>query len=199
MKTFLVADWHLGEDRMELLGRPFANAEDHINALRANHNGMVAPEDTVIMIGDVCYQKTPERLPLVAGFNGKKFLVRGNHDRGITDEQFKPYFEFIVPEGKGIEMVGPEGIPLFLTHYPSRSRADRFNIVGHIHSAWKYQLNMLNVGVDANHFRPTNLEKIPFYLKAITEFYDNDVWVGDHEANAPYKLTRGKKDVYFKG
>jgi calcineurin-like phosphoesterase family protein len=197
MKTFLTADQHLGEDRMELMGRPFDGKEEHIDYIRRKHNSIVSTDDLVYMLGDVCYQKTPELLSCLADFHGRKILIRGNHDRGITDEEFKRYFEQVIPEGQGIELDGPEGIPLYLTHYPSRSRPDRFNLVGHIHSAWKYQLNMLNVGVDVNHFRPINLEKIPFYLKAITEFYDNDVWVGDHSANLPFKETRGKKSVYF--
>jgi calcineurin-like phosphoesterase family protein len=196
MNTFCVADWHLGEDRFELMGRPFISQSQMINHLMMEHNSIVTPDDKVIMVGDVCYQKTPEFLSHVARFNGKKILIRGNHDRVFTDEQLKPYFEQIIPEGEGIELI-IEGIPCYITHYPTQGRVDRFNLVGHIHSAWKYQLNMFNVGVDVNHFQPVNLNRIPFHFKAVCEFYDNDVWVAYNEINSQFIGKRGKQGRYF--
>jgi calcineurin-like phosphoesterase family protein len=145
MNTWLTADWHLGEDRFELMGRPFTTQDEHIQTLIDNHNSVVSPDDEVLVVGDVCYQKTLEKLGHVWAFNGHKTLLRGNHDRGLTDEQLKPYFDTIVPEGEGILRTFG-GIDCYITHYPTESRTDLFNLVGHIHSAWKYQLNMLNVG-----------------------------------------------------
>jgi calcineurin-like phosphoesterase family protein len=149
-KTWITADWHLGESRLDLLLRPFSDTMAMGDALIGNHNALVSDDDTVIVAGDVCYQKAPEFLNFVARFKGKKILLRGNHDRVFTDEQLKPYFERIIPEGLGIELE-VEGIPCYATHYPTRGRADRFNLVGHIHAAWKYQLNTFNIGVDTNH------------------------------------------------
>jgi calcineurin-like phosphoesterase family protein len=197
MNTWLTADWHLGENRFELMARPFESINEHVYTLVENHNAVVKPEDMVIMNGDVCYQKAPEWLEHVSHFNGKKILIRGNHDRVLTDEQLKPYFEEIIPDGGGIEMV-IEGIPCYITHYPTEGRKDLFNLVGHIHAAWKYQLNMFNVGVDVNHFRPVNITTIPFHLRAISEFYDNDVWVAYNQINSAYVGKRGKKGTYFR-
>lgn len=196
MATWLTADWHLGEDRFEIMGRPFQTVDQHVNTLVANHNAVVAKDDTVYMIGDVCYQKKPEFLDRAALFHGKKTLIRGNHDRPITDAQFKKYFEHVVPEGMGIDLQ-VEDVKVYLTHYPTRGREDRFNLVGHIHGAWKYQLNSLNVGVDVHHFRPVNLDTIPFHFKAVCEFYDNDVWVGYDPINFIHRANRGKKTCYF--
>jgi calcineurin-like phosphoesterase family protein len=203
-KTWLVADWHLGESRFELMGRPFTTVDEHVQTLIDNHNAVVKPDDRVIVVGDVCYQKTPEFLKYVWAFNGRKTLVRGNHDRVLTDEQLQPYFEHIVAEGEGIEYIhnytedGKEkSLPCYITHYPSYGVGNMFNLVGHIHSAWKYQLNMMNIGVDVNHFRPVDMDRIPFHFKAITEFYDEDVWVAYCETNSAYLGKRGKKGTYF--
>jgi calcineurin-like phosphoesterase family protein len=168
-----------------------------VDTLVNNHNKLVAPEDEVIMAGDVCYQKTPEWLPNVSRFNGRKILIRGNHDRGITDEQFEPYFTRIIPDGCGLvkEICG---IPCYITHYPSEGRADAFNLVGHIHSAWKYQLNMLNIGVDVHQYKPVCLDSIRFHLDAICKYYDEDVWVAYNEINAKFRGQRGKKGTYFR-
>lgn len=151
MNTFLVADWHLGENRFELMGRPFLTQKQMINHLVFEHNALVEPDDMVIVNGDVCYQKAPEFLQHVKRFNGKKILIRGNHDRVFTDEQLFPYFEQILEDGYGYGMIIKD-IPCYITHYPSRGLPHLFNLVGHIHAAWKYQLNMFNVGVDVNHF-----------------------------------------------
>jgi calcineurin-like phosphoesterase family protein len=196
MSIWITADWHLGEDRFELMGRPFSSRSEHIDTLIENHNVLVKPDDTVIINGDVCYQKAPECLCLVERFNGRKILIRGNHDRVFTDEQLSPYFEQIFKEGDGYPMFIKD-IPCYITHYPTKGLQHMFNLVGHIHAAWKYQLNMFNVGVDVNHFRPVNIDTIPFHLKAISEFYDDDVWVAYNEINSSYVGKRGKKGSYF--
>lgn len=195
-KLWVSSDYHLGESRFELMGRPFKTVKEHINCIVDNHNAVVGVDDDVIVNGDVCYQNSPEYLPCVKWMNGRKILIRGNHDRVFTDEQLKPYFQKIVAEGDGIE-IDIEGIPCFITHYPTCGRVDRFNLVGHIHAAFKYQLNMLNVGVDVNHFRPVALDRIPFHYKAICEFYDEDVWVGNNPINSEYIGKRGKVGRYL--
>lgn len=197
MRRWITADWHLGEDRFKIMQRPFASRREMVEKLISNHNVRVSPHDEVYVLGDVCYQKTPEFLSEVSRFNGKKILVRGNHDRVFNDKDLKPYFHEIIPEGQGIE-IEIEKNKCYLTHYPTCGRKDIFNLVGHIHSAWKFQLNMYNVGVDVHHFCPIDIdEQIPFVLEAINSFYDEDVFISYNEINSNYKDTRGKKPSYF--
>ena len=195
-QVWICADWYLGEDRFELMDRPFISVDHMVNTLAANHNAIVDKNDTVYVIGNVCYQKKPEFLDRVSLFNGKKTLIRGNHDRPITDAQFKKYFKHVVPEGMGIELE-INGIKCYLTHYPTKGREDRFNLVGHVHNIWRFQLNMFNVGIDANHFMPVNFDKIPFWFKAICDYYDNDAWIAYNPINFVYKNNRGKKGSHF--
>ena len=197
MKTWITADWHLGEDRFQLMQRPFTSREQMVDTIKRNFNDIVAPKDHVIVVGDVCYQKAPEFLKHVADFNGVKTLIRGNHDNVFTDDQLLPYFDDIIEDGGGVDIkVGD--LDCYVTHYPSCGAKNRFNLVGHIHSAWKFQLNAINIGVDVNHFRPVDLdEQIPFAYKAITEFYDRDVWTAYDQINEQFRDTRGKKTSYF--
>jgi calcineurin-like phosphoesterase family protein len=104
MARFITADWHLGEDRLQIIGRPQASGEEMIEELVAKHNALVKPDDEVFVVGDVCYQKKPECVELVARFNGIKTLIRGNHDRDIPDEVFSRYFEQILPDGAGVQL-----------------------------------------------------------------------------------------------
>jgi calcineurin-like phosphoesterase family protein len=208
-ETWVSADWHLGEDRFKIMQRPFSTAEEMVETLLERHNKLVKPEDTVIVNGDVCYQKAPEWLPWVAKFNGQKILIRGNHDRVFSDTDLVPYFSIIVPEGDGKMLTSIDSnvavaydatnteIPLWITHYPSRAKDDAFNLVGHIHGAWKYQLNSLNVGVDVHNFAPVNVKDVPFFFQAITKFYDDDVWAAYHPSNEKYRTSRGVRGSYF--
>jgi calcineurin-like phosphoesterase family protein len=195
-QTWLTADWHLGETRFQIMGRPFTDQMEFVDYLVAKHNELVKPDDTLIVVGDVCNKQTPEFLSHVARFNGRKTLIRGNHDTDIPDSEFSKYFELIIPEGKGI-ILEFDGIPCYITHYPTCGSSNLFNLVGHIHAAWKYQLNMLNVGIDVHHFLPINSNTIGFHFKAICEFYDEDVWVAYNAANTEYCGIRGKKGRYF--
>lgn len=213
MGTWITADWHLGEDRFKIMQRPFTSPEEMVSTLIKKHNDVVMPDDIVIVNGDVCYQKTPEWLPRVAEFNGIKTLIRGNHDRVFSDADLAPYFQTIIPEGDGLQVTSietgtaiygnPEGdmpgseIPLWVTHYPGRAKETHFNLVGHIHGAWKYQMNSLNVGVDVHSYTPMNLKEVPFFFQAITKFYDDDVWAAYNIANEKYRTTRGVRGSYI--
>ena len=198
MNTWLVADHHLGEDRFDIMGRPFEDPNEQVEFLIKNHNSRVKQDDLVYFVGDICYNQHPEYLKNIERFNGSKILIRGNHDRYISDNEFLKYFDSITPEGDGIEL-DVENIPCYLTHYPTQGREDRFNLVGHVHGAFKYQLNSFNVCVDVNHYYPVNLKTIPFHLKAITEYYDADVWVAYNKINSSHYDKRGKKTSYFVG
>ena len=52
-----------------------------------------------------------------------------------------------------------------------------FNIVGHIHSLWKVQRNMVNVSTDIWNFSPVSEDKILFIRNAIENFYDENVFL----------------------
>lgn len=198
MFDFVTADWHLGETRMEIMQRPYTTPHLMLDDIKAKHNDLVKPDDKVLVVGDVIsnHANNPYAwLEEVSALNGIKTLIRGNHDKMFTNKELSKYFDEIVPESGGISFAVGD-IDCYATHYPTRGRKDRFNLVGHIHGAWKYQLNMLNVGCDVHHFMPLPIFKIPFFFTAIKNFYDDDVWVGYNELNTMYRSLRGKKGSY---
>lgn len=198
MSLFLTADWHLGDERLDKLQRPFGSVDDMHRALVREHNLLVAPDDELIVVGDVVAADDPELLELVPLFHGRKTLLRGNQDRRFSDDELAPYFELVLEEGEGLEL-DVAGIPLYATHYPTQGHAERFNLVGHVHKSWQVQLNSLNVGVDVHNYRPLPLERVPFFVTGVSDYYDEDVWVAYHDLNARYRGQRGKPGSYFSG
>lgn len=199
MARYFTADLHLGETRLELMQRPFRNDLENDQAIISNFRRVLTDDDELIIVGDAVSKSAHNPINSLRQLDfipGKKFLIRGNHDEQFTDEQLVPYFEDVYAHGDGIELTVSD-IPCYVTHYPTRGKKDKFNLVGHIHSAWKVQLNMINLGVDVHNFRPVSEHHIGFLYKAICEFYDNDVFVGNSFANLTHAASRGKKTSYF--
>jgi calcineurin-like phosphoesterase family protein len=152
-------------------------------------NNIVKPEDTVYYLGDFAY--TEESIKKAEELNGKKHLIRGNHDEKFDKKLFEPYFETVQDSLELTIKHGGEELDVFLTHYPAKGISDRFNLVGHIHGVWRLQKNMLNVGVDAWHFKPITQEEILFFYNAICKYYDEDCWAYSFQSNLDHE-KRGK-------
>jgi calcineurin-like phosphoesterase family protein len=81
-KIFLIADCHFcDEEVIRIFRRPFASAAAMDQAIAANWNRAVGPDDIIISVGDFCTEPE-DRHRLLAALNGNKILIRGNHDRG---------------------------------------------------------------------------------------------------------------------
>ncbi len=198
---YFTSDFHLGDERQALLGRPFSNAHECCLELVARWNEVVSDKDIVYFVGDFCVKE--DYLFWAKKLKGQKHLILGNYDN-FTDRQYMDNSFLTVSDYKLIEL--PESYKndvcdehmnqIYIQHYPTRSIARYFNLVGHIHTAWKVQKNMLNIGVDCWHFFPVSMNQICFAYNAINKFYDNDVWVGNHPANVAC-INRGQKGTYW--
>ncbi len=176
MATWFTADLHLGHSNIiSYCDRPFAHVEAMNRALIDNWNAVVAEDDTIWVVGDFALGKIAETLPLVAELIGHKILIAGNHDRcwaghgrraeGWTERYLDAGFAEIIQGSKKIKIGGTEAI---LCHFPYRGDShdhDRFVhhrpidkgawlLHGHVHERWAQNGRMINVGVDANEFRP---------------------------------------------
>ena len=86
MAVFVMSDLHLstnqGTDKsMEVFGNRW---RDYINRIKNNWNRLVAPEDTVIVNGDISWAMTLEEarsdFEFLNSLNGTKIISKGNHD-----------------------------------------------------------------------------------------------------------------------
>lgn len=133
MKTFLISDTHFGHnncytftDDAGKLIRPWAkNADEGDEIMVENWNSVVKPEDKVYHLGDVAIPR--HGLRHVARLNGRKVLIKGNHDH----YKLKEYAE-LFDDVRGAWKLGE----FWLTHIPVHPESIRWkgNIHGHLHA-----------------------------------------------------------------
>lgn len=188
MKYF-TSDFHLGDDRIGTNGKPnlfyrpfeFIDEQDSIiiNNFRLSN---FKDGDELWHLGDVIYDLNSEKYldQLRKLYPNSKFnLIIGNYDEDKLEVLGK-YFDSIQ---EWVELnIGEYNV--FLNHYPitCQTHLNEFNswdfaITGHIHGLWKVQKNMINVGVDAWHFRPVSETEILFCWNAMQKFYDENVFL----------------------
>ncbi len=174
---WFTADWHFGDDRFlgnNPLFRPFTSLEEQHQVIIEQMNAVVKPEDQLFHLGDVCFNV--ETLPLLEQINCQnKTLIIGNYEEDHPDKlKYLPqYFNTIKEE---MELTLSTGERVYLNHYPVNAKPGCFNIVAHIHSLWKVQPNMVNVGVDVWHFMPVSETRILYIMNAMKHHYDQNVF-----------------------
>jgi len=141
-------------------------------ALVANWNKVVGPEDTVYYLGDFSFGNRDKTIWILNRLNGKKILIRGNHDRSIA-----ACLEMGFAEVYNSLVLKFDGYILFLRHIPPQSLdiskrtykkefQDKepayydFFLCGHVHERFRNQGKVINVGVDAWNYTPKTLKEL---------------------------------------
>lgn len=133
--------------------RPFASIEEMNELMVERWNKTVRPRDHVYHCGDVA-MRAPH-LDIVKRLNGKKRLIRGNHDIFPTKRYLNAGFEEI----HGCRVLAN----VIFTHIPIHPLSlGRFvgNAHGHIHERSAYGPNYLNLSVEAIDYTPLSLEEV---------------------------------------
>lgn len=179
-KRFFVSDLHFDDERLNLYGRDilFKNAKEVNEHIVFRWNSVVGEKDLVIVVGDV--SMTRDGLEILNRCNGEKWLVKGNYDISteeggtakyeISDRILSKYFTKVVDDLE-IEIGGET---VYINHFPVNAKDNCMNIMGHVHGIFKISRNIINVGVDANHFTPQSEERIKFQINGIRNHYDQN-------------------------
>lgn len=136
-------------------------------ALVANHNAVVAKDDTVYWLGDISFTNHENTEAILARMNGKKFLVKGNHDKQpvVTSKHLT-----LCPPLHDITI---EGVHVVLCHFPllswNRSGHGSFHLHGHTHGGLVFdpKVRRQDVGVDVWGYAPVAWETIRTKLNAV--------------------------------
>lgn len=91
------------------------------------HNRVVAPKDRAYFLGDVCMPKTAAALTILSRMNGKKVLIKGNHDMAKMS-QYQMYFDDI----RSVHTLDGMILSHIPVHPESLSRW-KVNVHGHLH------------------------------------------------------------------
>ena len=176
-RIFASSDLHFGHDREFLWGpRGFRSSIEHDEAVIANWNSVVEPEDTVYVLGDLMLGDNEHGKACVECLNGTIKLIRGNHD---SDKRWNEVY----PTIPNVELVGCAEIihyrkyHFYLSHFPTltgnleKESLHQMTLClhGHTHSKDKFYEDrpyMYNVALDANHNAPVLLDDIIDEMKA---------------------------------
>lgn len=140
MKTgsvWLTSDNHFYHTNIiKYCSRPFVDAPD-MNAQMEHHwNELVTPDDIVIVVGDLTAglgDKKLELFNLIGRLNGRKILVRGNHDHQKDNFYLEGGFKKVVDH---MFMGGA-----LFTHFPARVDTEYPHPMHKVALAWKDQYN----------------------------------------------------------
>ena len=148
------------------------HSEEEMNQiLIQNYNAVVHKNDTVYILGDISHHLPMDRAnELISRLNGKKILIKGNHDKKDDLELFEEICDF--------KTVSLNGLYFALMHYPMLSwpkkNSGSIQLHGHIHAHEEYNLQnkadgirRYDAGVDANNYYPVS-------VKQIIEFFENN-------------------------
>lgn len=160
---FYTADLHF-HYKPFLPGRPFASVEEMDEAMIRLWNETVTDEDTVYVVGDVGYNGGYVPGDALGRLQGRKHLIRGNHDTGFENApKLFDYFETVTDFNE----IDDGETHILLCHYPILYRKRGYMIHGHLHQArgLEYDIlrqmpRMLNAGVDVNFYRPVTLAQL---------------------------------------
>jgi calcineurin-like phosphoesterase family protein len=163
---FFTADTHFGHRNIiNLCKRPFASIEEMDETLTRNWNAAVSKRDEIYILGDLTMKPADTAHGYLSRLNGRKYLIRGNHDRFLND---------YVPYNRDIEWVKDyhtfkrDGRIFVLFHYPIAEwygfHRGAVHLHGHVHNREPANGGRgglaLNVGVDCNEFRPVSIETV---------------------------------------
>ncbi|MDR2467069.1 MAG: metallophosphoesterase family protein [Prevotellaceae bacterium] len=170
---FFTADTHFCHANIiSLCGRPFSDVAQMNETLIANWNECVNHNDEIYILGDFAFRgSTLETNRIAKSLNGRKHLIRGNHDKFADDTKFdRSNFEWI----KDYYVLNYRKTKFVLFHYPILEWDGYYrgsvHLYGHVHNSGmdgsdsdKFKMlgkRAINVGVDLNDYRPVSIEKI---------------------------------------
>ena len=168
-RTLFTADSHFGHRSIISTKfdhpRPLETIEAHDEALVAAWNTVVRPDDIVCHLGDFAYKCSLDYAAgLFSRLNGRKHLVRGNHDDGLGDRLawHAPVVDVTRVQVQDPGMATP--LQVWASHYAHRTwpnaRRGHLHLYGHSHGALPPIEGSLDVGVDCWEWRPITLDRI---------------------------------------
>lgn len=169
METWLISDTHFGhenilnfteEDGTKL--RSFSTAGEMDEVMIRNWNAVVKPDDKVYHLGDVAFAKFEYVKDIFSRLNGRKVLIKGNHDNWFKLSQYSQFF-YDVRAYHILDKILLAHIPV----HPLSLERWRGQIHGHLHNRVVPDQRYLNVSVERIKYTPINFHEARKYFEAL--------------------------------
>jgi len=181
MKTYIGADFHWGHKNiLKFCPQSRARFRDDVSymneAMVAEWNAVVNPDDLVYLLGDVAFLPAQKAADYMTRCNGRKILIQGNHDRKLlNDATFRACFEQV----HQYLDVTYEGQRIVMFHYPifDHDGAGRGSLMlhGHRHgNPHHIPGKIMDVGMDSTGSIVVELDQVIAKLDKIPHMYHHD-------------------------
>lgn len=132
--------------------RPYADVDEMNEMMQVEWNSQVHPTDTVYILGDVSFSNAVKSASILSRLNGRKILIKGNHDAKLVDKaEFNQFFEDI----HDYLELNYQGFKIVMFHFPIIEWANCHHgsilLHGHLHGnkSGLEKFRAFDVGVDA--------------------------------------------------
>lgn len=87
---YYISDCHFFHQKLmsQMDHRPFSDVEEMNEYMIEQWNRKVRRNDEVVILGDFSWGNAEQTTELLSRLNGRKFLIRGNHDLYLNDRRF---------------------------------------------------------------------------------------------------------------
>lgn len=132
MAIFYISDTHFGHKNiLKYDNRPYFTVAEMDADIIKRWNAVVKKDDAVYHLGDFSWLKPAEEKEILSQLNGKKVLIRGNHDYKPTDD-----WQEIVSYAE----IFDNGRRVVLSHYPiaffKNMEHGWYHLYGHVHNTY---------------------------------------------------------------
>lgn len=165
MKTFITSDIHFSHTNIMSFcpdSRKFKDVTDMDESIVRIWNSIVGVDDLTYILGDIAFCPAPKATSLVSRLNGRKILIKGNHDsKLVKDAQFCRQFEEIVDYKR---LVHNRQLVIMM-HYPiwewDQMHRGAVHFHGHCHGkATGVPGRIMDVGMDTNNCVPYDMDEL---------------------------------------
>ena len=131
-----ISDLHLCHANViKFDNRPFSSLEEMHNTIISNWNSVVEKNDTTYILGDFCWGKEDDWINFLETLNGKKVLIKGNHDLKSPSPKVRKYFLDI----KDMKTIKDNGRKILMAHtpqpmFPCAYNENCYMLYGHVHN-----------------------------------------------------------------
>lgn len=179
---WFTADTHFGHANViKYCNRPFRDKYEMDRVMIERWDKVVKPTDVVYHLGDFSFYGATKTKEIIQKLNGRKILIRGNHDKGPNIYLASGFDQYIQSTPQAPAKFGE----FYLSHYPYwesyehddrkhkfadrmlHTQGNQWLLCGHVHEKWKTKGFCINVGVDQWDFTPVSIERVRTYRETL--------------------------------